>query len=74
LHYANKPFAGPTAALGSTDIGTLETGAVGGATVLDLAQGEFEYRDVLSEVRAGRHRLKARGLALSGRWWHPPRA
>jgi dihydroorotase len=66
--------AGPAAALGSTDIGTLEIGAVGDATVLELAEGEFEYRDVLGEVRAGRHRIKARGLVVSGRWWHPPRA
>jgi dihydroorotase len=65
--------AGP-AALGTTDIGTLEIGAVGDATVLELAEGEFEYRDVLGEVRAGRHRIKARGLVVSGRWWHPPRA
>ncbi len=64
----------PAAALGPTDIGTLEIGAVGDATVLELAEGEFEYRDVLGEVRAGRHRIKARGLVVSGRWWHPPRA
>jgi dihydroorotase len=66
--------AGPAAALGPTDIGTLEIGAVGDATVLELAGGEFEYRDVLGEVRAGRHQLKARGLVVSGRWWHSPRA
>jgi hypothetical protein len=49
-------------------------GAIGDATVLELAEGDFEYRDVLGEVRAGRQRLKARGLVLAGRWWHPPRA
>jgi len=52
--------AAPAAALGRTDIGSLEIGAVGDATVLELAEGEFEYRDVLGEVRAGRQRLKAR--------------
>jgi dihydroorotase len=52
----------------------LEVGAIGDATVLELAEGDFEYRDVLGEVRAGRQRLKARGLVLAGRWWHPPRA
>jgi dihydroorotase len=66
--------AAPAAALGRTDIGRLEIGAVGDATVLELAEGDFEYRDVLGEVRAGRQRLKARGLVVGGRWWHPPRA
>jgi dihydroorotase len=64
----------PAAALGRTDIGRLEIVAVGDASVLELAGGEFEYRDVLGEVRAGRHRLKARGLVVGGRWWHPPPA
>ena len=66
--------AAPAAALGRTDIGRLEVGAVGDATVLELAEGDFEYRDVLGEVRAGRQRLKVRGVVLAGRWWHPPRA
>jgi dihydroorotase len=65
--------AAPAAALGRTDIGSLQIGAVGDATVLELAEGNFDYRDVLGEVRAGRQRLKARGLVVGGRWWHPPR-
>jgi dihydroorotase len=64
----------PAAALGRTDIGRLEIGAVGDATVLELAEGDFEYRDVLGEVRAGRQQLKVRGLVVAGRWWHPPPA
>jgi dihydroorotase len=63
----------PAAALGRTDIGRLESGAAGDATVLDLVEGNFEYRDVLGEARAGRWRLEARGLVVAGRWWHPPR-
>ena len=39
--------AAPAAALGRTDIGRLEIGAVGDATVLELAEGDFEFRDVL---------------------------
>src|SRR3984893_2284561 len=66
--------AAPAAALGRTDIGRLEVGAIGDATVLELAEGDFEYRDVLGEVRAGRQRLKARGVVLAGSWCHPPRA
>jgi len=66
--------AAPAAALGRTDIGRLAIGAVGDASVLELAKGEFEYRDVLGEVRVGRQRLKARGVVVGGRWWHPQRA
>ena len=44
------------------------------ARLLELAEGDFEYCDVLGEVRAGRQRLKARGVVLAGSWWHPPRA
>jgi dihydroorotase len=66
--------AAPAAVLGRTDIGTLQIGAVGDAAVLELAEGDFEYRDVLGEVRKGRQRLTARGLVVAGNWWHPPRA
>ena len=64
----------PAAALGRSDIGRLESGAAGDAAVLDLVEGNFEYRDVLGEARSGRWRLEARGLVVAGRWWHPPRA
>ena len=66
--------AAPAAALGRADIGSLQIGGVGDATLLELAEGDFEYRDVLGEARAGRQRLKARGLVLAGVWWHPPAA
>ena len=66
--------AGPAAVLGRADIGRLDIGAAGDATLLELAEGEFDYRDVLGETRSGRWRLKARGLVVAGRWWHPPPA
>ena len=66
--------AAPAAALGRTDIGRLQIGAVGDATVLELTEGDFEYRDVLGEARTGRQRLHARGLVVTGAWWYPPRA
>jgi dihydroorotase len=65
--------AAPAATLGRTDIGRLQIGAVGDATVLELAEGDFEYRDVLGEARTGRQRLNARGLVVTGGWWYPPR-
>jgi dihydroorotase len=61
--------AAPAAALGRTDIGRLQIGAVGDATVLELTEGDFEYRDVLGEARTGRQRLHARGLVVTGAWW-----
>jgi dihydroorotase len=63
----------PAAALCRMDIGRLESGAAGDASVLELVEGDFEYRDVLGEARAGRWRLEARGLVVAGCWWHPPR-
>ena len=63
--------AAPAAALRRADIGRLEIGAVGDASLLELAEGEFEYRDVLGETRKGRQRLNVRGLVVGGRWWHP---
>jgi dihydroorotase len=63
--------AAPAAALGRADIGRLEIGAAGDATLLELAEGEFDYRDVLGETRSGRRHLKVRGLVVDGRWWHP---
>jgi dihydroorotase len=63
----------PAAALGRGDLGRLESGAVGDATLLELSEGQFDYRDVLGESRSGRWRLKAKGLVVAGRTW-PPRA
>src|SRR5436305_6571601 len=63
----------PAVALGRADIGRLAIGAAGDATLLELVEGEFDYRDVLGETRSGRWQLKARGLVVAGRWWHPPR-
>jgi dihydroorotase len=66
--------AAPAAALGRSDLGHLAPGAVGDVSVLELVEGEFEYRDVLGEARHGRWKLEARGLVIAGVWWHPKRA
>jgi len=65
--------AAPAAALGRADLGHLSVGAIGDASVLELAEGEVEYRDVLGETRRARQQLVARGLVIGGKWWHPPR-
>jgi dihydroorotase len=60
--------AAPAAAIGRPDLGHLGIGAVGDASVIELAEGEFDYRDVLGETRKGRLRLNASGLVVSGKW------
>src|SRR5437588_3428187 len=52
--------AAPAAALGRGDLGHLAVGAAGDASILDLTEGEFDFRDVLGESRRGRQRLVAR--------------
>jgi len=57
------------AAFGRTDIGR-------GRSAMRRARArrrQFEYRDVLGEIRMGRLRLNARGVIVAGQWWHPPR-
>ena len=63
--------AAPAAALGRNDLGHLAVGAVGDASILELAEGEFDFRDVLGESRRGRTRLIARGLVVGGKPWQP---
>ena len=57
----------PAKAIGRVDIGHLGVGAVGDASILDLAEGSFDYRDVLGETRQGRQRLSASGLVIAGK-------
>jgi dihydroorotase len=64
--------AAPAAALGRTDIGSLAVGAAGDATLLELAEGQFDYRDVLGESRRGGWQLRTHGMVVGGRQWHPP--
>ena len=61
----------PAMAVGRKDLGHLGIGAVGDASVIELAEGEFDYRDVLGETRKGRQRLGASGLVIAGKWWDP---
>jgi dihydroorotase len=63
--------AAPAAAIGRMDLGQLGVGAIGDASVIELTEGAFDYRDVLGETRRGRQRLSASGLVIGGEWWHP---
>jgi dihydroorotase len=64
--------AAPAAVLGREELGHLAVGAVADAAILELVDGEFDYRDVLGESRRGRHWLAVRGLVVGGRVWRPP--
>jgi dihydroorotase len=64
--------AAPAAALGRADLGHLAVGAVGDATLLELVEGEYDFRDVLGESRRGRQNFAVRGLVVAGRPWRPP--
>jgi dihydroorotase len=57
-------------AVGRDAIGHLSPGAAGDATVIDLTEGAFDYRDVLGETRQGRLRLTPSGLVVNGKWWN----
>jgi dihydroorotase len=63
--------AAPAAALGRADLGHLAVGASGDATILELVEGEFDFRDVLGETRRGRQSFAVRGLVVGGRRWPP---
>ena len=65
--------AAPAKALGRADLGHLAPGAIGDASVLELVEGEFDYRDVLGESRRGRRKFETRGVVIGGAWWHPAR-
>ena len=62
--------AAPAAALDREDIGNLTVGAAGDAALLQLVEGDFEFRDVLGETRRGRQQLlcaASSSAAASGR-------
>src|SRR6266852_6172766 len=59
----------PAASLGRGDLGHLAVGAVGDASILEMVEGEFDFRDVLGESRRGKERLVVSGLVVAGRRW-----
>jgi dihydroorotase len=59
----------PANAIGRNDIGHFGVGAAGDASIVELAEGSFDYRDVLGETRQGRQRLTASGLVVNGEYW-----
>ena len=60
----------PARAARLTDRGTFRVGMLGDASVLNIAQGEFEYVDSLGETITGPQRLDCAAIVLGGRVWH----
>ncbi len=63
---------GPANAIGKPELGSLAIGTPGDATILDIAEGRFEFEDVKGLTREGARRLVLRGMVLGGRWWEEP--
>jgi dihydroorotase len=61
--------ARPAEALRRKDLGTLAPGAAGDAAVLRLAEGAFDYVDVMGERITGDRRLEVDAIVLGGRLW-----
>ena len=58
-------------ALNRPELGTFKEGGAGDASVLSIQDGLFDLEDVRGEVVSTDRRLKAEGVVLGGRWWHP---
>jgi len=58
-------------ALQRPELGSLEPGKVGDATILKLEDGSFPFEDVVGEVMTGDQRIAAAATVIGGRWWHP---
>jgi dihydroorotase len=59
----------PARAIRRPELGTLATGGIGDATVLEIEEGRFAFEDVLGEKFYGERRFRLRGTVLAGEWW-----
>ena len=57
--------------LNRPELGSFKKGSAGDASVFSVQEGRFELEDVRGEVVVTGRRLKAEGVVLGGRWWHP---
>jgi dihydroorotase len=69
LEVIRAATARPAEALRRKDLGTLALGAVGDAAILNLAEGAFDYVDVMGERITGERRLEVEAIVLGGRLW-----
>ena len=57
-------------ALKRPELGSLKPGSVGDATILSVAEGQFDYEDVLGEHMTGDKKIIAEATVVGGKWWH----
>jgi dihydroorotase len=55
-------------------LGTLKKGVPADITILELAQGNFEFVDNANTKRTGRQKLFARAVFVAGKQWSQPMA
>jgi dihydroorotase len=60
---------GPALALGRPELGTLEPGSIGDASILRLEHGAFDYTDSTGVTLSGEQRLAACGIVVGGHIW-----
>ncbi|MSP05371.1 MAG: amidohydrolase/deacetylase family metallohydrolase [Acetobacteraceae bacterium] len=60
----------PARAARLSDRGTFRVGALGDASILTLAHGQFEYEDALGKKMTSPERLDCTAIVLGGRLWH----
>lgn len=53
------------------ELGSLKPGSVGDATVLSVAEGAFDYVDVVGEIMVGDRKIVSEGVVIGGKWWWP---
>jgi len=58
-------------ALRRPELGSLKPGSVGDASILSIAEGAFDYVDVVGEHLTGDRSIACKGVVIGGRWWHP---
>lgn len=61
--------AAPARAIRRPSLGTLAVGTEGDATILDIEQGAFEFRDTQGEQIDADRRFRLQGMVVGGKWW-----
>jgi dihydroorotase len=60
---------GPALAIERPELGTLEPGNTGDASILRLESGAFDYTDSTGVTLSGEQRLTACGIVVGGNIW-----
>jgi dihydroorotase len=59
----------PARAIRRPSLGTLAVGTEGDATILDIEEGRFTFRDTQNETVDANRRFRVEGMVVGGRWW-----